>query len=68
MVITVQCLSQRWSVLDAQNRTAETFASGAAAFDAAAAQASAHHQLTGQRSSVRVEALGGAIEALRFGH
>lgn len=68
MVITVQCNAKRWSVLDPQTRAAEAFSSGAAAFDAAVTLASEHHHRTGQRSVVRVEALGNTLDALQFGH
>lgn len=67
MVITVQCHAQRWSVLDPQTRATEVFSTGAAAFDAAASRASEHHRRTGQHSTVRVEALGTAVDALHFG-
>lgn len=67
MVITVQCNAQRWSVLDPQTHSTEMFSSGAAAFDAAVSRASEHHRRTGQHSTVRVEALGTAVDALHFG-
>ena len=67
MVFTVQCNSQRWSVLDPQARGATTFGRGADAFDAAAALAREHHRRTGQASTVRVEALGSAVDALHIG-
>lgn len=68
MVIVVQCHAQRWSVLDSQTSATEVFSTGAAAFDAAATLASEHHRLTGQHSTVRVEALGNTVDALHFGH
>lgn len=67
MVITVQCSAQRWSVLHPQLRDATAYARGADAFDAAAALALEHHRRTGQRSTVRVEALGKTVDALHVG-
>lgn len=68
MVITLQCHSQRWCLLDPQGQATEAYASGAAAFDAAAERADEHHRRTGQSSTVRVEALGSTLDVLRFGH
>ena len=67
MVITVQCTAQRWSVLHPQAREATRYARGADAFDAAAALALEHHRRTGQRSTLRVEALGNTVDALHVG-
>lgn len=67
MVITVQCTAQRWSVLHPQASDARGYARGADAFDAAAALALEHHRRTGQRSTVRVEALGNTVDALHVG-
>lgn len=66
MVITVKCSAAQWSLLDPAAGVAEAFSSGAAAFDAAVCRASAHHCRTGQRSTVRVEALGNSVEAMHF--
>ncbi|AWH26001.1 hypothetical protein [Stenotrophomonas sp. YAU14D1_LEIMI4_1] len=68
MVITVQCHAQRWSLIDPRSQEVQAFDSGAVAFDTAAAHASEHHHRTGQSSTVRVAALGNAVDALRFGH
>jgi len=67
MVITVQCNARHWSVLDPRAGEASSYARGADAFDAAAALALEHHRRTGQRSTVRVEALGSAVDALHVG-
>ncbi|HEL2978500.1 TPA: hypothetical protein UMB92_004255 [Stenotrophomonas maltophilia] len=67
MVITVQCNARHWSVLDPQAHDTTRYARGAEAFDAAAALAQEHHRRTGQRSTVRVEALGNVVDALHFG-
>lgn len=67
MIITVQCIAQRWSVLHPQASAAAGYARGADAFDAAAAVAVEHHRRTGQRSTVRVEALGNTVDALHVG-
>ena len=67
MVITVQCNAQRWSVLHPQVSDTTGYARGTDAFDAAAALALEHHRRTGQRSTVRVEALGNTVDALYVG-
>lgn len=67
MVITVQCEARHWSVLHPQSPDVARYARGAEAFDAAAALALEHHRRTGQRSTVRVEALGNSVEALHVG-
>ncbi|WP_295574431.1 hypothetical protein [Stenotrophomonas maltophilia] len=67
MVITVQCNTRHWSVLDPAADDAIFYARGADAFDAAAARALEHHRRTGQHSTVRVEALGSTIDALHIG-
>lgn len=66
MVITVKCIAAQWSLLDPAAGLAEAFNTGAAAFDAAVGRASAHHRRTGQRSTVRVEALGSSVDAVHF--
>jgi len=67
MGITVQRNARHWSVLDPQVHDATRYARGAEAFDVAAARALEHHRRTGQRSTVRVEALGSAVDALHVG-
>lgn len=67
MVITVQCNARHWSVLHPQAHDAIGYTHGADAFDAAAALALEHHRRTGQPSTVRVEALGNAVDALHIG-
>jgi hypothetical protein len=67
MVITVKCNARHWSVLDPQAHDATRYARGAEAFDVAAARALEHHRCTGQRSTVRVEALGNSVDALHVG-
>lgn len=68
MVITIKCNAARWSILDPVADVAESFSSGAAAFDAAVQRASEHHRRTGQDSTVRVEALGSSVDAVHFSH
>ena len=67
MIITVQCMARHWAVLDPQARDTLSFATGADAFDAAAALALEHHRRTGQRSTVRVAAFGSTVDALHVG-
>ena len=67
MVFTVQCTARHWSVLHPKAGDATRYARGADAFDAAAALALEHHRRTGQRSTVRVEALGSTVDALHVG-
>ncbi|WP_295521148.1 hypothetical protein [uncultured Stenotrophomonas sp.] len=68
MVITVKCSAGQWSLLDPAAGVAEVFGTGAAAFDAAIGRAGDHYRGTGEDSTVRVEALGNAVEVVRFGH
>lgn len=67
MIITVQHAAPGWRLLQPRPGSAQAFAEGAVAFDAAAALARAHHQRTGQAVCVQVCALGTAIEVLRVG-
>ncbi|MFB8832126.1 hypothetical protein ACE0DR_28790 [Azotobacter sp. CWF10] len=67
MVITVQCNAQRWSVLHPQVSDTTGYARGADAFGCRRRAGLEHHRRTGQRSTVRVEALGNTIDALYVG-
>ncbi|MDY0954186.1 MAG: hypothetical protein ACN6RH_15975 [Stenotrophomonas rhizophila] len=67
MLIRLQLEHRLWRVLHPDKLESFRFHDSAKAFDFADALARLHHTETGRRSSVRVEASGAYVEAVRYG-
>lgn len=67
MLIRLQLEHRLWRVLHPDKLESFRFNDSAKAFDFADALARLHHAETGRRSSVRVEASGAYVEAVRYG-